>query len=116
LVFAIDDLALPPHPQFLAQFMWGGRPNFGDLENEVNHNKLVAIELDTGKLKWQLGGRAEQNDDPKSLKDSFFLGSPLPLAGKLYALNEKNSELRLVCLENLNTNLNNREPTVSWVQ
>lgn len=108
LVFAVDDLALPPHPQFLQQFMWGGRPNYGELEDAVNHNKLVAIELETGKLKWQLGGRGEKGE----LNDSFFLGTPLPLAGKLYVLTEKNAELRLVCMENLNT----REPTISWVQ
>ena len=32
-------------------------------------------------------------------QDSFFLGPPLPLAGKLYVLLEKNTELRLVCLD-----------------
>ena len=32
-------------------------------------------------------------------RDSHFLGAPLPLGGKLYFLNEKNQDIRLVCLD-----------------
>src|SRR5262249_3862865 len=95
LVYAVDDLALPPHPNFLQNFAWGGgQPSFLELDDAVKHSELMAIELDTGKLKWQVGGRGEKGD----LNDCFFLGPPLPLGGKLYVMVEKNSELRLVCL------------------
>lgn len=102
LVFAIDDLTLPPHPNYLQQFMWGGRPNYGDLDDAIHHNLLQAIEVETGKLKWQVGGRGEKGD----LNDCFFLGPPLPLGGKLYILVEKNAELRLVCLSAASGELN----------
>jgi outer membrane protein assembly factor BamB len=94
LVYAVDDLALPPHPAFMQQFQWGGQPSFMELNDAVHHSELMAIELETGKLKWQVGGRGEKGE----LNDCFFLGPPLPLGGKLYAMVEKNSELRLVCL------------------
>src|SRR5205823_4044364 len=69
-------------------------PNFMELKDAVNHSELMAIELDTGKLKWQVGGSGEKGE----LNDCFFLGPPLPLGGRLYVMVEKNSELRLVCL------------------
>jgi outer membrane protein assembly factor BamB len=94
LVYVIEDLAIPPHPQYLQQNAWGGRARtfLGPFEEVVNHNTLKALDLQTGKLKWQVGGKDEWSD-------SFFLGPPLPLAGKLYALVEKNSEIRLYCLD-----------------
>jgi outer membrane protein assembly factor BamB len=96
LVFAVDDLGMPP-PQYLAQQMAmnGGQMAYGKLADPVNCNQLMAIELESGKLKWQVGGRG----DKEPLQDCYFLGAPLPLGGKLYVLIEKNSELRLVCLQ-----------------
>ncbi|MBL8795070.1 MAG: PQQ-binding-like beta-propeller repeat protein, partial [Planctomycetia bacterium] len=95
-VYVIDDLAIPPHPAYLRNFMWGGAPNFGALTDLVNRNSLKAYNLESGKLVWELGGRFDKESE---LAGSFFLGPPLPLGGKLYLLNEKNSELRLVCIE-----------------
>ena len=48
------------------------------------------------KLVWECG---DEEKDLTPLAGSFFLGPPLPLAGLLYVLTEKNSELRLVCLD-----------------
>src|SRR5207253_5507848 len=64
---------------------------------EIHHNRLVAINLESGKIDWMQGGPAQA--EARSLDDAVFLGPPLPLAGKLYALMEKESELRLVCLD-----------------
>jgi outer membrane protein assembly factor BamB len=94
-VFAIDDLALPPHPVFLQNFMWGGQPNYGALTAAILQSRLFAISVDSGKRLWQLGGGGEKAGD---FAETFFLGAPLPVGGKLYALTEKNAELRLVCL------------------
>ncbi len=100
LVFAVDDLGIPPHPTWMQQFMWGGRPSFHKLEEPVNCNQLMAIELDSGKLKWQVGGKGDPaKTDKDLLQECYFLGPPLPLGGKLYVLIEKNAELRLVCLQ-----------------
>jgi outer membrane protein assembly factor BamB len=99
-VYAIDDLALPPHPTFIMTNgmnggFQGGQMNFGRLQDAVYHSVLRAFELETnGKLVWQLGGRGEGPFD-----DAYFLGAPLPLAGKLYFLMEKNQEIKLVCLD-----------------
>jgi outer membrane protein assembly factor BamB len=95
LVYYVDDLALPPHPQFLMNFMWGGKPNLGPLTDVAGSSKLLATSLESGKRVWQAGGFGEKGG---ALADSFFLGAPLPLEGRLYVLNEKNSELSLVCL------------------
>jgi RNA polymerase sigma factor (sigma-70 family) len=90
LVFVIDELALPPDPKLLAL-----KPNFGVLVHAINGNRLTGISADPGKRIWQLGGGGENAGE---FANSFFLGAPLPLHGKLYVLNEKDSELRLVCL------------------
>src|SRR5262249_26651807 len=65
---------------------------------EPRHSRLVALNLESGKIDWVQGGITEGNDR-QSLDDSIFLGPPLPLAGKLYALVEKDNDLRLVCLD-----------------
>ncbi|MCI0461393.1 MAG: PQQ-binding-like beta-propeller repeat protein, partial [Gemmataceae bacterium] len=94
-VYVVDDLALPPHPNTMHQFGWGAAPNFGLLQEAAQQSRLQAFDLESGKLIWELGGPR----DTSELNGSYFLGPPLPLGGKLYVLTEKNSELRLVCLD-----------------
>jgi outer membrane protein assembly factor BamB len=96
-VYAVDDLGIPPHPGAQGMQQWGGgTPLTGKLLELTQHNRLVALELDSGKIAWERGDEAY---DTSTLSGSFFLGPPLPLAGLLYVLTEKNSELRLVCLD-----------------
>jgi outer membrane protein assembly factor BamB len=95
LLFTIDDLALPPHPLWLNNFMWGGQPNYGPLTDAMHHSRLLALSLDSGKRMWQAGGGDEKAD---KVANTFFLGAPLPLGGKLYIAAEKNSEMKLLCL------------------
>jgi outer membrane protein assembly factor BamB/tetratricopeptide (TPR) repeat protein len=45
------------------------------------------------------------------LSDCFFLGPPLPLAGKLYVVIEKDGDLRLVCLDPSKLEPSTRQPT-----
>ena len=52
------------------------------------------------RLQDRLGG-AGANDKTGELADSYFLGPPLCVNGKLYVLAEKQQELRLICLENV---------------
>jgi outer membrane protein assembly factor BamB len=113
-VYAVDDLILPPHPFTMRNITLGaGRPAFGSLNDMVNVNSLKAINLASGKLMWQLGGRFGEKSD---LSESFFLGPPLPLGGKLYVLSEKNSELRLSCLEPKDTDKQREPPVILWSQ
>ncbi|MBL8851160.1 MAG: PQQ-binding-like beta-propeller repeat protein, partial [Planctomycetaceae bacterium] len=58
-------------------------------------NRLLAFELRTGRLCWELGG-------PRAtvpLSGAFFLGAPLPLDGHLYCLVEDQGQVQLVVLE-----------------
>jgi outer membrane protein assembly factor BamB len=96
-LFAVEDLAVPPSMAATDNFRPGFDPgkNFGlEVKEAVRHNELQAYDLATnGKLKWIVGGR-----DKGDLDDSFFLGAPLPLEGRLYLLNQKDKDLRLAVL------------------
>jgi outer membrane protein assembly factor BamB len=107
-VYVIDDLAVPPHPNMMQNNMaHTGYQAFSEL---VQYNALRAIDIDSGKLLWSIGrfnknGTKEKEDGKEKpiagqeFVDTFFLGPPLALAGKLYVLVEKSTEFRLVCLD-----------------
>ncbi|MAI72439.1 MAG: hypothetical protein CMM01_16220 [Rhodopirellula sp.] len=60
-------------------------------------NSLVALELESeGILKWFQGVRAGP-DSP--LANGFFLGPPLPVEGRLYAMCELAGDIFLICLD-----------------
>ncbi len=129
-VYFVDDLAVPPHPQYMTQQFGqfnGGQPmNFGPFDHQVRANKLVALNLETGKLIWKAGGYstnkkfAPQGEDvPETAKsvlsDALFLGAPMPLGGKLYVVLEKDRELRLVCLDPYKVD-SEKQPGLVWSQ
>jgi tetratricopeptide (TPR) repeat protein len=105
-VYVVEDFAVPPTPQpnFNNGMLVPGVAQPGmlqnnlspELENAIGHNKLYAYSLaqNSGKLTWSLG---TEEKDP--LLDHYFLGPPLPLAGKLYLLADKQQEIRLICLD-----------------
>ena len=107
-VYMIEDLEVPPG-QYV-QNIYGQPPpqNFGSQEvtNAVSASKLLAIDMATGKLKWEVGGATDKDGKPE-LADSYFLGAPMPLGGKLYVLTEKQQDLRLACLDPLTGRLLN---------
>jgi outer membrane protein assembly factor BamB len=95
LVYAVEDLALPPTTDPYGR----GFPNVqgmrgGQWSRWNNHNRLVAYDLAGAGVVWEIG--ASDGDSP--FADTFFLGCPLPLGGKLYCLAETNGEIRLLCL------------------
>jgi outer membrane protein assembly factor BamB/tetratricopeptide (TPR) repeat protein len=58
LVYFVDDMALPPHPNQIMQFGWNGQAMmFGSFTDQVLSNTLRAVELDSGRIKWIIGGR-----------------------------------------------------------
>lgn len=59
-------------------------------------NRLAAYDL-SGRLRWRIGGPSDARSS--RLTDMFFLGPPLPLMGQLFALAEKNGEIRLLVLD-----------------
>jgi outer membrane protein assembly factor BamB len=100
-VYMIEDVGVPPGQTY--QNYYGqvpNQPNYGneEINNAVNSSKLLAFEMSTGKLKWEVGGATKKDEKPE-LADSYFLGAPMPLGGKLYVLTEKQQDLRLACLD-----------------
>lgn len=107
-VYFVDDIAIPPHPQQVAQFYANQQvAMFGPFNDWVYSNQLCAVNLETGKLMWKAGGKSS---GPKVapagietaatlLSDACFLGPPLPLGGKLYVMIEKEKVLTLACLD-----------------
>src|SRR5579883_350259 len=102
-VYVVEDLAVPPEPQpnfengmvFRGGMVQNQAPLDKELEDAVSHNRLFALSLArSGALTWALG-----DDEKDPLHDHYFLGPPLPLAGKLYVLADKQQEIRLICLE-----------------
>jgi outer membrane protein assembly factor BamB len=95
-VYAIDDLPLPPHPVHFVEMEGGRQHHFGPLTQAIYHNRLVALDAGSGAPVWTAGGRGR--GVPADLADAYFLGPPLPLGSGVYAMVEKNQDLRLVCL------------------
>jgi outer membrane protein assembly factor BamB len=100
-LYAVEDLQVPePTSPFGMEFggrfnQPGGNQHSAELNDALQHNRLRAIEISTGKLKWELGDPSRKDE----LSDCYFLGPPLPLGGKLYVLTERQQELRLVCID-----------------
>jgi outer membrane protein assembly factor BamB len=65
-------------------------------------NRLVAYDLKTGRMSWSLGGSREDHN-PDAQPGTFFLGSPLPLGGRLYCLAESGGEIRMMVFEHRET-------------
>ena len=138
LVYYVDDLAVPAPPQVYNPNM--GMPNpagMGGLSASAagvrgmtEYNRLIALNIDTGKLEWDLGGLAsavlseeeerKTNDTKLLTENAYFLGPPLPVNGKLYVLYERNNQIRLACLDPNklvpSEPGSNRKPELVWSQ
>lgn len=87
LVFSIEDLGLGGPSALL-----GPRQPLAR-----DYTRLVALDVRTGQLVWEVGG--PRTDAADALAGVFFLGPPLVLDRRLYALVEAGTEVRLVVLE-----------------
>lgn len=94
LVYAVGDLGVPPPPALDSE----RSPVLRFLREPSRTNRLQAISLDAGKVVWEISGPSVGSGNP----ETFFLGPPLPVEGKLFALVQldgKKSEVRLLCLD-----------------
>ncbi|QGJ71903.1 Hypothetical protein PBC10988_36160 [Planctomycetales bacterium 10988] len=99
-VFSIEDLPLPLQEErgrsFQPMLVIGNKSQ--TTTGPVDFNRLVAYDIRTGKLRWEVGG-------PKGVEGEltqagmFFLGPPLPLSGRLYCIAEVSREVRLIVLD-----------------
>ncbi|MEK6235577.1 MAG: hypothetical protein N2C14_12785, partial [Planctomycetales bacterium] len=98
-VFAIEDLALRTNQRNIpGRGVFVMRPGQRTTGSSVkDYNRLAAYGIRTGKLKWEVGGR--KGDGELHLAGTFFLGPPLPLAGRLYVLGEAGNEVKLIVLD-----------------
>lgn len=140
-VYFVDDVAITPPPVFNnPNFGIVGQPQFrhsGALASMVRAGRLAAVDMRTGSLRWELGRvipydgapplppllneeEADKTTDAFRLcLDSVFLGAPLPLNGKLYALVEQAGVIRLLCLDPKNLVQvpgQTRKPALVWSQ
>ncbi|HMF14909.1 MAG TPA: PQQ-binding-like beta-propeller repeat protein, partial [Gemmataceae bacterium] len=118
-VYTVDDLPVPPYVAGFFNQWGGGAPQFPwgqEVNDAMHYNVLQAFDLGSGKMLWRFGGHNEKKEpnDPKGeLYDSFFLGSPLSIGGKLYVLTDKNQELRLACIDPIGVD---KKGSIVWIQ
>ncbi len=116
-VFFVEDVPVPAHPNDVIQLTQAAapppgqpatpRPWFSSLEETLYHNRLRCVDVATGEFRWEIGGwdRAGVPVAPE-LANVFFLGPPLPVGRRLFALVEqtapdlkRNKDIILLCLE-----------------
>lgn len=73
-------------------------PRIGASSRETprESNRLLALELQSGKLQWEVGG--PRGECELELAATYFLGPPLPVGDRLYCLAEMGGEIRLLAL------------------
>ncbi len=89
-VYSLEDLG------FVGPFQTNPRAPQHPLAPQ-HFNKLMAFELASGKLRWEIGGPS--GDFALDAADTFFLGAPLPIGDQLFVLGETNGEISLFVLD-----------------
>lgn len=93
-------------------FMGGRGPAPRGELSPANENRLLAYDIQTGRLKWELGGYGstdpaqmqnpfgpgEPGGQNSRLSGAYFLGAPLAVEGRLYAMAEDRGQIRLFSL------------------
>lgn len=66
---------------------------------DFSSNKIVSYDLDTGRPRWEVGGTAMDEPFDRRLAGYYFFGVPAADGRELYAIGEKDNEIRLFVLE-----------------
>lgn len=69
------------------------------LKRHWSSNRLAAYDLQTGRIRWEIGGPDFQERFELPLAGHYFFGAPLVDGEDLYLVGEKENEIRLFCLE-----------------
>eukprot|EP00913_Durusdinium_trenchii_P008894 g8360.t1 len=94
LVYCIEDVAL----QYPVRVPTDNPRTFKTLTADRRVNRLVAYSVRSNRRVWSIGGPAADLE-PNDFAGTFFLGSPIQLAGRLYGLVEVSGEVRLHAYE-----------------
>jgi outer membrane protein assembly factor BamB/TolA-binding protein len=108
-VYFVDDYNIPPGAvQYNPEWGWNPNQQQQAQGGKVEYNKLVAVDLETGMLSWTLGElpSGQRVDDENAItaaaqlaEGAYFLGPPVTVNGKLYALMEKDGAVKLACFD-----------------
>ena len=116
-VFYVEDVPVPAHPNDVVAIQQPqgpqgiGHPYFSSLEETLYHNRLRAVDVQTGEFRWEVGSWEREKTVPPprpEFVNVFFLGPPLPVGRRLFALVEqtaqdqfppKNKDIILLCLD-----------------
>jgi outer membrane protein assembly factor BamB len=69
------------------------------LKRDFGSNRLAAYDLQTGRIRWEIGGPEFQERFELPLAGNYFFGAPLVDGENLYIVGEKENDIRLFCLE-----------------
>lgn len=82
-----------------------------------SNSVLNAHNLVDGRLVWEVGGPTKPGDgEPRPLAGRYFLGTPMPLGGRLYCLADMNQEIQLNVLDAATGNLEWSQPLATPMQ
>jgi outer membrane protein assembly factor BamB len=101
LVYAVEEIAFSS-PCPVADWHMAMRMRL-PVASSLRESRLLAIQLSSGKLVWQLPRPLPAAEDGADLDQDFrdvhFLGAPLPVSGKLYFLFQRGRDVRLASLD-----------------
>ncbi|WP_460166864.1 outer membrane protein assembly factor BamB family protein [Thermostilla marina] len=97
LLYAVEDSDVSRVPNMTAAVPFGAIAVRRQAEGEVDANRLAAYDLETGKLRWHVGGDSQLLNLP--LEGTDFLGPPLPHEDELYVMGRKGPDAYLFVLE-----------------
>jgi outer membrane protein assembly factor BamB len=99
-VYAVEDLAIPPHPDYINLILNSLPQYFGPFTDraqpEKMYNSLRALNAETGEIEWEVGGTDTKT--PADLRNVLFLGPPLLLGNSLFVVVDQKQDVRLLCL------------------
>jgi outer membrane protein assembly factor BamB len=97
-LYVLEELAVLTRSQ--PGYPWGNQNEADDAYGAAwDVNRLTAYDLETGRLRWSLGGKSATDVPGTSLAGAFFLGVPLAVGSELYVVAARGEEIRLEVLD-----------------
>lgn len=97
-LFVIEQLALLPPVSPYSRYS-SDPEQYDRYHRSWMTNKLTAYDLSSGRPVWEVGGRLRSESFDLPLAGNYFLGVPIADHGELLVVGEKNSRVRLHCLD-----------------
>jgi len=98
-LFAIENNALMLRPGYSSIFGRARSTEEDPFGRDWASNQIVAYDLETGRIAWEIGGRQLDGAFATPLDGTFFFGPPTPCDNELFVIGERNDEVRLFVLD-----------------